>query len=93
MSHPNSLKNLQPYKSGFVSPWKNSDTTVVRVPKCFKDSVLEYAHHLDDGQTLRDDQLFYRLKDIVEHKLNKVKGYNSNSAGKLFQELREMIDT
>lgn len=85
-----SLKNLKPNKSH----WNNRETTTIRIPKIFKQQLIKYAKKLDNQKEslmINDSTVTQELKDILEKIDNKEKGYKSNSASKLINDLKFMI--
>jgi len=89
----NSLNNLKPNRS----PWNNSETVAIRIPKLFKDQVLLYTRQLDSGeQTEKTDsqngQLKQSLSEIMVKVEAKEKGYKTNSAGQLIKDLKGLTN-
>lgn len=85
-----SLKNLKPNKSH----WNNPETTTIRIPKIFKNQLIKYAKNLDNKKkTLRTNNsaVTQELENILEKINNKEKGYKSNSASKLINDLKFII--
>lgn len=85
--HFNSLNNL---KKNY-SKWNNSETIAVRVPKVFKEQVLQYAYQLDEGKVNLSDNLQQELLSIISKIENKEKGYKSNSSGQLIKDLLNLL--
>ena len=89
----NSLNNLKPNRS----PWNNSETVAIRVPKVFKEQVLLYTRQIDSGEPIektdsQNGQLRQSLTEIMVKVDAKEKGYKSNSAGQLIKDLKELTN-
>ncbi len=85
-----SLSNLKPNRSR----WNNPETIAVRVPKMFKQEVLDYAKQLDNNQVANqvsnkeNSTVHKELKEILTKIENKEKGYKGNCATALIKELK-----
>lgn len=77
-----SLKNLTPYKAG----WLNQPTKSVKIPVALLPEVLKIAHQIDSGQSLVAPELNAVLRKIESG----VKGYKVNNASSLIKELKKM---
>ena len=89
----NSLNNLKPNRS----PWNNSETVAIRIPKVLKEQVLLYTRQLDSGELTektdnQNDQLGQNLTEIMVKVDAKEKGYKSNSAGQLIKDLKGLTN-
>ena len=89
----NSLNNLKPNRS----PWNNSETVAIRVPKVFKEQVLLYTRQIDSGEPIektdsQNGQLRQSLTEIMVKVDAKEKGYKTNSAGQLIKDLKELTN-
>jgi len=90
----NSLNNLKPNRS----PWNNSETVAIRIPKVFKEQVLLYTRQLDSGKLTektdtQNDQFRQNLTEIMVKVDAKEKGYKTNSAGQLIKDLKELANS
>lgn len=81
---------LYPYKKGYSKTWNNTDTIVVRVPRKYKEDILEYAHNLDNDK-ISYENLKKEILNISKKIDAKERGYKSNSAGECFKYLRLIV--
>ena len=90
--NPKSLSNLRP---NFKRKWNDTKTKIIRVPVALSDEILDHAHRLDEGESIvtNDSELLNDLKKLVTKIDNKQSGYKSNSASKLINELKELINS
>lgn len=80
-------RGLTPYKPS----WNAGATKTIRVPIALADSILEYAHKLDDGGDLPfTDNSGDAIATIIAKVKAKEKGYTANSASALIKALKEL---
>lgn len=93
MINPNSLKQLTPNKSH----WRHPKTTTIRIPENIKDKVLDYAHKLDDesveSNNCKSTETVEKIGLILSKIDNKESGYKPNSATKLINDLKTLMET
>ena len=75
----NSLRQLKPNKSH----WNNSETITVRIPKIFKDDILNYAKKLDNKvislNQVNSTVTIDKVKSILTRIENQESGYKTVS--------------
>jgi len=81
------MKNLHQFKP----KWKNGKTTVIRIPEKFKYQTLTYVDQLDRGIKTDKSLVTAKLANLLQKIENKEKGYKSNSASALINDLKELI--
>ena len=82
------VNNLTPFKS----KWNNKPTKLVRIPEVLTEQVLGYAHELDNNKKNNSSLLQVKLEGLLMKVNAKEKGYKSNSASKLINELKQLLE-
>ncbi|BAQ67084.1 hypothetical protein [Geminocystis sp. NIES-3709] len=75
-------------KTIFARKWEHTPTRTIRVPVCFADDILRYAHDLD-----LDTDIYSKLQTILKKHKSKAKGYTTNSAGELVKDITALVNS
>lgn len=89
--HKNKVDNLIYFKS----KWNYPKTKVIRVPENIADQLLNIAHKLDDNESINDSTnslVTAKLRELADRITNKESGYKSNSATKLINDIKQLIN-
>lgn len=77
--------------SGRPSKWRSGKCKAIKIPEAIADQVLEIARQIDIGAD-SDRTVVEKLHKLMEKVKAKEQGYRTNAAGKLFQELRNLLE-
>jgi hypothetical protein len=79
------------------SKWNSKETIAVRIPKQFKEDVLNYAKALDSSnnttETQKESSIIEKIENIMKKHKENLKGYKTNSSGEVWKELDNIIKT
>lgn len=78
--------------SGRPSKWRSGKCKAIKIPEAIADQVIKVARQIDIGAD-SDRLVVEKLRRLMEKVKAKEQGYRSNAAGKLFQELRDILDS
>lgn len=78
--------------SGRPSKWRSGKCKAIKIPEAIADQVLEVARQIDIGE-YGDRTVVEKLHKLMEKVKAKEQGYRTNAAGKLFQELRDILES
>lgn len=70
----------------FVRKWEHTPTRTIRVPVCFADDILRFAHDLD-----LDTDIYSELEAIVAKHKAKARGYTSNNATEFIADVKALL--
>jgi hypothetical protein len=97
MANPKgNVDTLKPYQA----KWNSGTTRTIRVPVVLADQVLEYAHKLDEGESLTQVNQSASVSGVritdesltqVIHILNDALALKANAGGKIKDQIREVL--
>ncbi|WPF90513.1 hypothetical protein WEU38_18260 (plasmid) [Cyanobacterium aponinum AL20118] len=75
----NSISNLK--RGEQPKNWINTPTKAIRIPIIFEDKILSYAHQLDEGLPITDNQDNRNVQKLLTTLLTRIKNEESGYKG------------